>query len=290
MFTRFTLSIVTLILLFSLAGCGNTTPTTPVSNDSSADTKSETSETYTETNAANNYQMLPVISGKAASINLDADADGTTQNLKLGEVMEITLESNPSTGYSWFASISNPDVLAQIGEPEYTAPSDEGSTMVLGAAGTETFMFQGTSTGSVTLTLEYKRGWEQDVPAEKTITITVEVNGKASNLQLDASADGTTQKVNQGDIIAVILESNITTGYSWFATISDPKILVQMGEPEYLEPVSNSGTPLLGAAGKQTFLLQAAETGTATVTFEYMRSFEENVAPEKTITITIEVK
>ena len=116
------------------------------------------------------------------------------------------------------------------------------------------------------------------------------ISGKAANLQLDSSADGTTQQVKKGDIIAVTLESNITTGYSWFATISDPKVLVQMGEPQYKEPSSSSGTPLLGAAGKQTFFLQANETGTVTVTLEYKRSFEENVTPEKTITITLEVK
>lgn len=116
------------------------------------------------------------------------------------------------------------------------------------------------------------------------------ISGKAANIQLDASADGSTQQVKQGDIIAVTLESNLTTGYSWFATISDPLVLAQMGEPQYQEPASSSGTPLMGAAGKQTFFLQATSTGTTSVTLEYKRSFEENVPPEKTITITLEVK
>jgi predicted secreted protein/predicted small lipoprotein YifL len=116
------------------------------------------------------------------------------------------------------------------------------------------------------------------------------ISGKPANIVLDSSADGSTQQVKQGDIIAVTLESNLTTGYSWFATISDPKVLVQMGEPQYQEPASSTGTPLMGAAGKQTFFLQATGTGTASVTLEYKRSFEENVTPEKTITITLEVK
>jgi inhibitor of cysteine peptidase len=175
MFTKFTLAIVTIILLVTLAGCGNTTPTAPVSNNGSGDSQDETSETYTETNTANNYQMLPVISGKVASLNLDASADGSTQQLKMGEVMAITLESNPSTGYSWFATVSDPDILSQMGDPKYLAPTESSDTMVLGASGTETFMFQGTAAGSATITLDYKRGWETDVAPEKTITITLEV-------------------------------------------------------------------------------------------------------------------
>ena len=118
--------------------------------------------------------MLPIISGKVANLKLGAIADGTTQQLKKGQVMSITLESNPSTGYSWYAAISNIAVLAQMGEPEYTAPA-ESSTPMVGAAGAQTFLFQATEIGSTTITLEYKRGWETDVAPEKTITITVEV-------------------------------------------------------------------------------------------------------------------
>ena len=174
MFTKITLPFVSIILMISLVGCGNAAPTNQESS-SAGESQIETSEAYTETNPTNNNQMLPVISGKVASLVLDASADGSTQQLKLGEVMEINLESNPSTGYSWFASVSNPDVLAQMGEPEYVESTQSSSAMIVGAPGIETFMFQGTDAGSATITLDYKRPWETDVAAEKTITITVEV-------------------------------------------------------------------------------------------------------------------
>ena len=174
MFTKITLSFITLTLLISLAGCSSNTPTNPASS-SSGESQADTAETYTETNPTNNYQMLPVISGKEASLTLDANADGSTQQITMGEVMAITLESNPSTGFSWFATISDTDVLSQMGESEYIEPTQSSSTMILGASGTETFMFQGTAAGNATITLDYKRGWETDVAPEKTITITVEV-------------------------------------------------------------------------------------------------------------------
>jgi inhibitor of cysteine peptidase len=175
MFTKFTLTIVTIILLFTMAGCGKTTLSNSSANTGEDNSQSESSETYTGTNSTDNYQMLPVISGKVAKLQLDANANGTTQQLKMGEVMSITLESNPSTGFGWFATSSNPDVLAQMGDPVYLAPTSDSTTPILGAAGTDTFFFQAADTGTATLTLEYKQGWVTDVAPEKIITVTVEV-------------------------------------------------------------------------------------------------------------------
>lgn len=286
MFMKFTLTLVTIILLVTLAGCG--AKSTPI--PSPDNTQSNGSDSNAGAKPTENQQLLPLISGKAAKLQLDDSADGTTQQIKKGEVMAITLESNITTGYSWFAVISNPKVLVQMGEPEYQEPSSSSGTPLLGAAGMQTFLLQAAETGTATVTLEYKRSFEETVTPEKTITIMVQVDGKAANLQLDASADGTTQQVKKSDVIAITLESNPSTGYGWYATISDPKVLLQMGEPQYQESSSSTGTPLLGAAGKQVFYFQAAETGTATVTLQYMRSFETNVSPEKTITISVDVK
>jgi inhibitor of cysteine peptidase len=116
------------------------------------------------------------------------------------------------------------------------------------------------------------------------------LSGKMSNITLDATADGTTQQLKKGEVMAIGLESNPSTGYSWFATISNPTVLVQMGEPQYQEPAGSSTTPIVGAAGTETFYFQAVETGTTALTLEYKRSFESNVAPEKTIRLTVEVK
>jgi len=170
--------MITMILamaMTTLAGCGSTTPSISSSNAGSDNTQNNPSGTYTETNSANDYQMLPVISGKIANLKLDVTADGTTQQLKKGQVVSITLVSNPSTGYSWFASSSNQDILAQMGEPEYQESASDSATPILGAAGTETYFFQGADIGTATLTLDYKKGWETNVSPEKTITITVEV-------------------------------------------------------------------------------------------------------------------
>ncbi len=171
MFTKFTLTATILIMLVTLAGCGAKTTPTPNTDNSQGDG----SETITSTNSADNYQMLPLISGKVANVGLDANADGTTQQLKVGEVMAITLESNLTTGFSWFATTSDPKVIVQMGEPQYQEPPTNAGTPIVGAAGKQTFFLQAIEAGTATITLEYKQGFDKSTSPEKTITVTVEV-------------------------------------------------------------------------------------------------------------------
>ena len=174
MVDKFTLSIISIILLLSMVSCGQSTTPTDQSNTSSTETQDSQGSTIPETHDTDNYQMLPLISGKVAKLQLDAGADGSTQQLAVGEVMGIALESNPSTGYGWFANSTSPEVIASMGDPVYQEPTAS-TTPIVGAAGTEIFYFQATATGTAKLTLEYKKGWETEVAPEKTITITVEV-------------------------------------------------------------------------------------------------------------------
>ena len=173
MFKKLSLTLLTIILLVAIAGCNVINPTNPESNTSNENSPPGASDDYTEPTA--NQQMLPLIPGKAADVKLDANADGTTQQLKTGEVLSITLESNPSTGYGWSATISNEKVVVQMGGAQYEEPPSTTGTPMVGAPGTETIFLQAAGAGSATITLDYKRGWEENVLPEKTITITVEV-------------------------------------------------------------------------------------------------------------------
>ena len=174
MYRKIAPTMITILLLISLAGCSKDPSPLDQATPGSGESQEEPVETSSATSSASNQQMLPIVSGKVASLQLDATASGTTQQIKVGEVMAITLESNPSTGYAWFATSSNPDILAQMGESQYTEPQPSTGTPLLGASGTETFFFGATEVGTVTLTLEYKRGFEIDSP-EKMISLTVEV-------------------------------------------------------------------------------------------------------------------
>ncbi len=174
MFKKYTLITITIILLISMAGCGSTNQSNSPSSEVSGNAQINPSGATPETTDTDNYQMLPVISGTVANMILDASANGTTQQLKKGEVISITLESNPSTGYAWYATISDTTVVVQMGDPQYIEPT-QSSTPIIGAAGTQTFLFQAVDAGSATITLDYKRAWEKDVQPEQTISLTLEV-------------------------------------------------------------------------------------------------------------------
>jgi inhibitor of cysteine peptidase len=96
--------------------------------------------------------------------------NGKQITVKSGDLVTLTLASNPTTGYSWQVMDIDKAVLVQNGEPEYKqSPSSEG---LAGAGGTEIFQFKVVGSGETTLNLGYMRPWES-VPPIQTFSIKV---------------------------------------------------------------------------------------------------------------------
>jgi len=83
--------------------------------------------------------LLLAACGSQAATLTEAD-DGTRIELSPGQILTITLPSNPTTGYSWQVAQIDPKTLKQQGEAEYQQSS--GSKDLVGAGGTETFRFE----------------------------------------------------------------------------------------------------------------------------------------------------
>ena len=111
--------------------------------------------------------------GGEQTIVLGAEDNGSQVELNSGQVLEVTLASNPTTGYSWQVSEVDETVLTQVGEVEFQQAPAEGEP-VTGAGGIETFRFA-SSTGETTLTLVYHRPWEKDVEPLETFAVQVVV-------------------------------------------------------------------------------------------------------------------
>lgn len=80
--------------------------------------------------------------------------------VRVGQEFNITLESNPTTGYQWqLAKQLNETILEFIGS-EYK-PSESG---LIGAGGTEVWTFKAVNSGTTEISLKYVRPWETDVP------------------------------------------------------------------------------------------------------------------------------
>lgn len=111
---------------------------------------------------------------RANEIRLDDTHNGMQKELTRDQVLFVTLESNPTTGYSWQVDELDQSILRQVGDSEYKS-SAPGNPPVVGAGGTETFRFETVSVGNTTLKLVYRRPWEKDVPPIKTYTIQITV-------------------------------------------------------------------------------------------------------------------
>lgn len=88
--------------------------------------------------------------------------------------IKIELKGNPSTGYTWDYSLSNENSVSISKEVKYT-----GKDGIVGAPSIYYFKIKSHSPGNSTLTLEYKRPWEENkVLEKKKFNITVNSKGK----------------------------------------------------------------------------------------------------------------
>jgi inhibitor of cysteine peptidase len=110
---------------------------------------------------------------RSAEVALSAEDSGARAELDAGDLLVVTLESNPTTGYAWEVSEVDKAVLAQVGEAEFQEAAQEGEQLV-GAPGVQTFRFVA-ARGETTLALVYRRSWEKDVEPLQTFTVEVVV-------------------------------------------------------------------------------------------------------------------
>lgn len=100
---------------------------------------------------------------------LQASDDGGRVELDQGQIVSVSLEGNPSTGYTWEVAEIDEQVLRQIGEPVFTSESQN-----LGSPGAQVLRFRAVGEGQTTLRLVYHRPWEEAEP-ERTFSVEVVV-------------------------------------------------------------------------------------------------------------------
>jgi inhibitor of cysteine peptidase len=96
---------------------------------------------------------------------------------------------------------------------------------------------------------------------------------------------GKTITLNTEDTLIIELDGNITTGFDWIPAPQDPVLLDLLGESN-VTPESD----LLGAPGKIVLQFQAVAPGETVLHLDYKRSWETDVAAEKSFEVTVVVK
>jgi inhibitor of cysteine peptidase len=114
------------------------------------------------------------IAGQAAApgVKVVTDQMSGDVSLKVGAVLEVRLEANHTTGYSWIAApVANP-VLMRQGAARYEEHATGGKA---GVGGVEVWRFKAMKAGKQGLQFEYRRPWEKGAPAAKIVTYAVTV-------------------------------------------------------------------------------------------------------------------
>jgi inhibitor of cysteine peptidase len=99
----------------------------------------------------------------ASTSLLDETDTGSKTALDVGDRLEVELESNPTTGYRW--------ELAPLPEGLVLVSSDveEPGGSLVGAPGTQVFVFDAVAAGEGILRFEYVRPFDDPVIAEKIV-------------------------------------------------------------------------------------------------------------------------
>ena len=90
--------------------------------------------------------------------------------LEVGDILEVVVPANPSTGYVWEVGFYNQSVLKPYGEPEFSSSSAN-----LGAEELEKLHFDAIGVGETELILVYQRSFENEGVDQRTFQVDVVV-------------------------------------------------------------------------------------------------------------------
>lgn len=134
------------------------------------------------------FVLLALTVGSAPALDLTGQESGRSVTVPVGEVVSITLDGNPTTGYAWELTEVDRAVLAPDPEPVYVADS-----ALSGAGGKYTFRLQARAAGSTAVQLLYRRPWEKGLPPSDRFALSVQVVAESHTTSaVYLSADGKT--------------------------------------------------------------------------------------------------
>ncbi|MBQ0058575.1 MAG: protease inhibitor I42 family protein [Lachnospiraceae bacterium] len=118
------------------------------------------------------------------------------------DVLTVVLAANPTTGYTWAASIDNEAMLTFVSDSYETAPQSEGA---VGVGGFTTMTFKAVGPGTATVTLTYGQQWEGGNKGEtRAVTVTI---GDKNKIETASISDAVGETAVPADAVAPAQEA-----------------------------------------------------------------------------------
>ena len=93
-------------------------------------------------------------------ITIDQAQSGHTVDLPVGQVMELRLAENPTTGYRWAFTDKCEPACVVVGD-RFERPAGPP-----GAGGQHVWQIKGASPGVCDIAMQYRRSFQRDAPAQ----------------------------------------------------------------------------------------------------------------------------
>jgi len=93
-------------------------------------------------------------------------------------------------------------------------------------------------------------------------------------------------EVSPGQHFSLVLNSNSTTGYHWEISSPNENATIRLVGREYRELQPGR----IGASGKEVWIFEATGRGKTEIIFKYIRPWEKDVPPAKTVTFKVDIK
>ncbi len=116
---------------------------------------------------------LVFLTACSSPLKLSDKDSGTHQTARVGQRVIISLDENPTTGYSWqfFITPAEQNIITDTAET-YIAPD----TSLLGAGGIKEYSFTAARKGTATVTGYYFRSWEKlNEQTDQKVVYTIDV-------------------------------------------------------------------------------------------------------------------
>jgi inhibitor of cysteine peptidase len=116
-------------------------------------------------------------------MKIDRSYNEREVTLDMGEVVEISLAENPTTGFRWELRVKPEPACSLVKswfEPAAGPP---------GKGGTHRWQFQAVRPGSAEIKLEYRRPWEQETCPGQTFKLRVQVRKESASQDSTARSE-----------------------------------------------------------------------------------------------------
>ena len=111
-------------------------------------------------------RRMDIYADTFVEIHLESVQGEIFYRVETGRTFIISVEANPSTGYSWLLELDSE--MLELIDREFISDSP-----LIGASGFETLEFMGLEEGLTEVIMAYKRPWEEETLDERTVSVEI---------------------------------------------------------------------------------------------------------------------